>query len=86
MKRSTYALSLDHAVDEGTSEAGHDLLGLLVALRLAIALAVLLVGLRSLVRGGSGDKLVGERSFVGSFIDLTMDRIIRQATIAMHTN
>lgn len=47
-RQSTYALGLDHAVDEGTSEAGHELLGLIVARRLALALAVLLVSLSGL--------------------------------------
>ena len=70
MRRSTYALSLDHAVDEGTSEASHDLLGLLVALGLTVALAVLFVGLSSLVGSSSGNELVGELSLVGSVGDL----------------
>jgi hypothetical protein len=45
----THALGLDLAVNEGTDKAGHELLGLLVRLRLAFVFAVLLVGLGSLL-------------------------------------
>ena len=41
----TYALGLDETVNETTGEGGHDLLGLLVALGLALTLTVFLVRL-----------------------------------------
>ena len=46
--RVTYALGLNHAVDEGTGEASHDLLRLRVRRGLAVLSAVLLIRLRSL--------------------------------------
>ena len=47
----TYALGLNDAVDEGTRNTGHELLGLSVRRGLAVLGAVLLVGLRSLHSG-----------------------------------
>ena len=49
--RATYALGLNHAVDEGTGEASHDLLRLRVGVGLAVLLAVLLVRLGGLDTG-----------------------------------
>jgi hypothetical protein len=46
---TTYALGLDLTIDEGAGEASEELLGLSVALWLAILLAVLLVRLSSLL-------------------------------------
>lgn len=43
--RETYTLGLDHAVNEGAGKASKQLFGLLMRLRLAVALAVVLVRL-----------------------------------------
>ena len=54
-------------LSQDTSGGMHsqDLLGLLMALGLAVALAVLLVGLGSLVGSSGGDELVAELRLVG---------------------
>jgi hypothetical protein len=49
-KPGTYALGLNHAVNEGASNTREDLDGLSVRRRLAVITAVLLVGLRSLLK------------------------------------
>ena len=46
--RATYALSLNHAVDEGTGEGSDELLSGGMGVGLAVGSAVLLVGLGSL--------------------------------------
>lgn len=65
-RKNTYTLGLDHTVNEGASKAGHDLLGLLVALGLALPLAVLLVSLGGLYAGS-----VNECSTRGGQVHLT---------------
>lgn len=66
--RNTYALGLDNAVNEATGQGSKDLLGLGVAVGLAVLRDVVLVSLSSLVKkesvskhdyGGSATHLVG---------------------------
>ena len=63
------AMSKAHGVTDAKGDS-QDLLSLLVALGLAVALAVLLVGLSSLVGGSRSDELVRERLLVGGVLDL----------------
>ena len=58
----TYALGLNDAVNEGTSETSEELLRLRVAFGLAVRLAVLLVRLRGLcVLARMPNAIVGDR-------------------------
>lgn len=68
--KGSAGMRCQYRVNHKMQMSSQKLLSLLVTLRLAVLLAMLLVGLSGLVGSGSSNQLVGELSLVGSVDNL----------------